>query len=99
MGWQPNYQSEGRIYTKYLLENRAGGKIGILYQNDEYGRDYLKGFKDSLGAKIPIVAEAAYEVSDTTVDSQIIELQGSGADIFFDVYYPQIYRSGGPEGS
>jgi branched-chain amino acid transport system substrate-binding protein len=89
MGWQPNYQSEGRIYAKYLLENRAGGKIGILYQNDEYGRDYLKGFKDGLGAKIPIVAEVAYEVSDATVDSQIIELQGSGADIFFDVTIPK----------
>src|SRR4029077_2015810 len=50
MGWQPNYQSEGRIYAKYLLENRPNGKIGILYQNDEYGRDYLKGFKDGLEA-------------------------------------------------
>jgi branched-chain amino acid transport system substrate-binding protein len=89
MGWQPNYQSEGRIYAEYLHEKRGGGKIGILYQNDEYGRDYLKGLEDGLGEKIPVVAEATYEVSDRTVDSQIIELQGSGADIFFDVTIPK----------
>jgi branched-chain amino acid transport system substrate-binding protein len=89
MGWQPNYQSEGRIYAKYLLEKHPNGKVGVLYQNDDYGKDYLKGLKDGLGGKIPIVAEAPYETSDPTVDSQIINLKASGADIFFNVTTPK----------
>jgi len=89
MGWQPNYQSEGRIYAKYLIEHHADGKIGILYQNDDYGKDYVKGLKDGLGGKVKIVAEAPYETSDPTVDSQIINLQASGADVLFNVTTPK----------
>jgi branched-chain amino acid transport system substrate-binding protein len=89
MGWQPNYQSEGRIYAKYLLEKHPSGKVGVLYQNDDYGKDYLKGLKDGLGGKMPVVAELPYEVSDATVDSQIINLKASGADIFFNVATPK----------
>src|ERR1700756_5056193 len=88
MGWQPPYQSEGRIYAKYLLENHPNGKIGILYQNDDYGKDYVKGLKDGLGGRLKIVAEAPYETADTTVDSQIVTLRASGADILFNVTTP-----------
>ena len=89
MGWQPNYQSEGRIYAKYILKNHPNGKIGILYQNDDYGKDYVKGLKDGLGGKMMIVAELPYEATDPTVDSQIVNLKASGADIFFNVTTPK----------
>lgn len=91
MGWQPNYQSEGRIYAKYILEKHPNGKIGILYQNDDYGKDYLKGMKEGLGAKAAtmIVSELPYEVADPTVDSQIVTLKSKGADIFFNVATPK----------
>jgi branched-chain amino acid transport system substrate-binding protein len=89
MGWQPNYQSEGRIYAKYLLQNHPNGKIGILYQNDDYGKDYVKGLKDGLNGKMQVVAELPYEPADPTVDSQIISLKASGADIFFNVTTPK----------
>jgi branched-chain amino acid transport system substrate-binding protein len=91
MGWQPNYQSEARIYAKYLLEKYPNGKIGILYQNDDYGKDYVKGLKDGLGdkAKTMIVSEQPYETSDPTVDSQVINLKASGADVFFNVTTPK----------
>ena len=82
MGWQPNYQSEAHLYAKYILKNRPAAKIALLYQNDDYGKDYVKGLKDGLGDKAGqmIVAEASYETSDPTVDSQIVTLKGSGAD-------------------
>jgi branched-chain amino acid transport system substrate-binding protein len=89
MGWQPSYQSEAHIYAKYLLEHQPNGKIGILYQNDDYGKDYVKGLKDGLNGKMQIVAELPYETSDPTVDSQIISLKASGADIFFNVTTPK----------
>jgi branched-chain amino acid transport system substrate-binding protein len=89
MGWQPSYQSEAHIYAKYLLEHHPNGKIGILYQNDDYGKDYVKGLKDGLNGKMQIVAELPYETSDPTVDSQIISLKASGADIFFNVTTPK----------
>ena len=89
MGWQPNYQIEGRIYAKYLIQNEPAGKIGILYQNDDYGRDYVKGLKDGLAGKLRIVSELPYEASDATVDSQISSLKASGADVFFDVTTPK----------
>src|SRR5437899_2818994 len=91
MGWQPNYQSESRIYAKYLLKEKPNAKIAILYQNDDYGKDLLKGVKDGLGQKGAkmIVAEASYEVTDPTVDSQIVTLQGSGADTFIDITTPK----------
>ena len=91
MGWQPPYQHESHIYAKYLLQNKPDAKIGILYQNDDFGKDYLKGFKDGLGEKASkmIVAEVSYEASDPTIESQIVTLQASGADVFFDVVIPK----------
>jgi ABC-type branched-subunit amino acid transport system substrate-binding protein len=83
MGWQPNYQGEAQIYAQHILKTKPNAKIGVLYQNDDYGKDYLKGFHDGLGAKKSmIVKEVSYEVSDPTVDSQIVQLQASGADVF-----------------
>ncbi len=91
MGWQPNYQSEGRIYAKYILQEKPGAKIAVLYQNDDYGKDVLKGLKDGLGdkAKTMIVAEAPYETSEATVDSQMVKLKSSGADVFVNVATPK----------
>ena len=79
MGWAPTYQAEARIYAKYLLENKPDGKIAIMYQNDDYGKDYLKGFKDGLGDKAAkmIIAEESYEVSEPTIDGHIVRLQAS----------------------
>jgi branched-chain amino acid transport system substrate-binding protein len=85
MGWQPSYQAEARIYAGYLLKNHPQGKIGILYQNDDFGKDYVKGLKDGLNGKMRIVAEAPYTVTDPTIDSQIINLKASGADVLFNV--------------
>jgi len=91
MGWQPNYQTEAKIYAQYIMKEKPNAKIGVLYQNDDYGKDYLKGLKDGLGAKAKsmIVAEVSYEVADPTVDSQIVQLQASGADVFFNVTTPK----------
>ncbi len=90
MGWQPNYQSEGRIYAKYVLQHKPNAKVGVLYQNDDYGKDYLKGLKEGLGSKAAlIVKEVSYEASDPTVESQIITLQASGADAFFIFAIPK----------
>ena len=90
MGWQPNYQTEARIYAHYILQTRPNAKVALLFQNDDYGKDYLKGFKDGLGDKGRlIVAEASYEVTDATVDSQVLLLQSSGADTFFNITTPK----------
>jgi branched-chain amino acid transport system substrate-binding protein len=90
MGWQPNYQTETTIYAKHILKERPNAKIGVLYQNDDYGKDYLKGLKDGLGDKAKmIVAEVSYEVSDPTIDSQIVQLQGSGADVLVNITTPK----------
>ncbi|TMI98959.1 MAG: ABC transporter substrate-binding protein [Alphaproteobacteria bacterium] len=89
MGWQPNYQSEGRIFAQYILKNHPDGKIGILFQNDDYGKDYVKGLKDGLAGKMMIVAELPFEASDPTVDSQMVSLKASGADIFYNVTTPK----------
>jgi len=89
IGWQPNYQSEGHIYAQHLLKNQPNGKIGILYQNDDYGKDYVRGLKDGLNGKMPIVAELPYETTDPTIDSQILNLRASGADVFFNVTTPK----------
>jgi branched-chain amino acid transport system substrate-binding protein len=90
MGWQPNYQSEAAAYAAHILKTKPDAKIGVLYQNDDYGKDYLKGFHDGLGAKKSmIVKEVSYEVSDPTVDSQIVQLQASGADVFFNITTPK----------
>jgi branched-chain amino acid transport system substrate-binding protein len=90
MGWQPNYQTETTIYAKHILKEKPNAKIGVLYQNDDYGKDYLKGLKDGLGDKAKmIVAEVSYEVSDPTIDSQIVQLQGSGADVLVNITTPK----------
>jgi branched-chain amino acid transport system substrate-binding protein len=91
MGWQPNYQSESRIYAKYILKNMPNAKIAILYQNDDYGKDYVKGLKDGLGAKADtmIVAEESYETTEPTIDSHIVKLKSTGADVFFNVATPK----------
>jgi len=84
IGWQPSYQAEGHIYAKYVLQNKPNARIAVLYQNDDYGKDYVRGLRDGLGAKASlIVKEASYEVTDASIDSQIVTLQGSGADTFF----------------
>ncbi len=90
MGWQPNYQAEAKIYAQHILKTKPDAKIAVLYQNDDYGKDYLKGFHDGLGAKKGmIVREASYEVAEPTVDSQIVQLQASGADVFFNITTPK----------
>jgi len=91
MGWQPNYQSETIIYAKYILKNKPDAKIAVLYQNDDYGKDYLKGFKDGLGAKAAsmIVIEDSYEVSEPTIDSHIVRLKATGADVFINITTPK----------
>ncbi|MFO1268847.1 MAG: ABC transporter substrate-binding protein [Rubrivivax sp.] len=91
MGWQPNYQTETTIYAKHILATRPNAKIAVLYQNDDYGKDYLKGLEDGLGdkAKAMIVARASYETSDPTVDSQVVQLQASGADVFVNITTPK----------
>jgi branched-chain amino acid transport system substrate-binding protein len=89
MGLQPSYQAEARIYAQYLLAHHPGGKIGVLYQNDDYGKDYLTGLTEGLGGKIPIVSAQPYETSDATIDSQMVNLKASGADIFFNVATPK----------
>ena len=92
MGWQPNYQTEGAVTANYLKINKPDAKVAILFQNDDYGKDYVKGFKDALGPSLAakmIVAEESYEVTDPTVDSQVINLKASGADTFFNVAIPK----------
>src|SRR6184192_1973549 len=91
MGWQPNYQSESQIYAKYILKELPNAKIAILYQNDDYGKDYLKGFKDGLGAKAAsmIAIEESYEVSEPTIDSHIVKMKSTGADVFVNITTPK----------
>jgi branched-chain amino acid transport system substrate-binding protein len=90
MGWQPNYQSESRIYAKYILKQLPNAKIAVLYQNDDYGKDYLKGLKDGLGAKASmIVAEESYETTEPSIDDHIVKLKSTGADVFFNVTTPK----------
>ena len=91
MGFNPNYFVEGRIYGQYILKEYPNAKIGILYQNDDLGKDYLNGIKAGLGDKAAkmIVAEASYEVSDPTIDSQILKIKDAGADLFFSATTPK----------
>jgi ABC-type branched-subunit amino acid transport system substrate-binding protein len=91
MGWQPNYQSESRIYAKYLLKEKPDAKIAILYQNDDYGKDYVKGLKDGLGAKAAsmIIAEESYETTEPSVDNHIVKLKSTDANVFFNVTTPK----------
>jgi branched-chain amino acid transport system substrate-binding protein len=90
MGWQPNYQSETQIYAKYILKEKPGTKIAVLYQNDDYGKDYLKGLKDGLGDKASmIIAEESFETTEPTVDNHIVKLKSTGADIFVNISTPK----------
>ena len=90
MGWQPSYGSEGRIYAQHILQTRPGAKIAVLYQNDDTGRDYLNGFRDGLGDRLKmIVAEASYEVTAPTLDSQLLQLRAAGADVLFHQTTPK----------
>ena len=91
MGWQPNYQSESRIYAKYILKEKPNAKIAVLYQNDDYGKDYVKGLKDGLGAKAAsmIIVEESYETSEPSIDGHIVKLKSLNADVFFNVTTPK----------
>jgi branched-chain amino acid transport system substrate-binding protein len=91
MGLQPNYQSEARIYAKYILREKPNAKIAVLYQNDDFGKDYLKGLKDGLGDKAAslIVAEDAYDVTEPTIDSHVIRMRSLNADVFVDIATPK----------
>jgi len=91
IGWQPNYQSEGRIYAAYITKEKPGGKIGVLYQNDDFGKDYVKGLKDGLGdkAKSMVAIEASYETTDPTVDSQVVGMNAAGIDVFVNTAIPK----------
>ena len=91
MGFQPSYQSETQIYAKYILKEKPNAKIAVLYQNDDYGKDYLKGLVDGLGAKAAsmIVAQESYETSEPTINSHIVKLKSSGADVFVDITTPK----------
>jgi branched-chain amino acid transport system substrate-binding protein len=91
IGWQPNYQTEARIFAKQILATKPDAKIGVLYQNDGFGKDYLIGLKDGLGADRAgmVIKEVSYETSEPTVDSQIVTLQGSGADVFLIAATPK----------
>jgi branched-chain amino acid transport system substrate-binding protein len=91
MGWQPNYQTEAKIFAKHILKTKPDAKIGVLYQNDGFGKDYLIGLKDGLGADHAgmVIKEASYETSEPTVDSQIVTLQGSGADVLLIAATPK----------
>jgi len=91
IGFNPNYESEGRLYAQDILRTKPNARIAVLYQNDDYGKDYLKGFMEGLGEKGKglVVKTATYEVTDPTVDSQIVTLQSSGADTFFNITTPK----------
>mgnify|MGYP002713671994 CR=1 FL=1 len=91
IAFNPNYQSEGRIYAKYILANHPNAKIGIFYQNDDLGRDYIAGLKSGLGDKAAsmIVAEVSYELTDPTVDSQIVKLKAASVDLLYDASTPK----------
>jgi branched-chain amino acid transport system substrate-binding protein len=91
MGWQPNYQSETQIYAKYILKEKPAARIAVLFQNDDYGKDYLKGLKDGLGAKAAsmIIAEESYETSEPTIDSHIVKLKSTNADVFVNITTPK----------
>jgi branched-chain amino acid transport system substrate-binding protein len=90
MGWQPSYQVEARIYAKYLLKNKPDAKIGVLYQNDDFGKDYLKGLKDGLGSKASMItAEESYETAEPSIDNHVVKLKSAGVDVFISVTTPK----------
>ncbi|CAN7772256.1 ABC transporter substrate-binding protein [Variovorax sp. LjRoot84] len=91
MAWLPTYHAEGRIYAEHIIKTKPDAKIGVLYQNDDFGKDYLNGLKEGLGARAAqvIVAEASYETSDPTVDSQVVALKAAGANVFVNLASPK----------
>jgi ABC-type branched-subunit amino acid transport system substrate-binding protein len=90
MGWQPSFQSAGRAYAAYILREKPGGRIAVLYQNDDFGKDYLKGVRDGLGNKADMIILApAYEATDPTIDSQVIAMWAAGADVFVNTAIPK----------
>jgi branched-chain amino acid transport system substrate-binding protein len=90
MGWQPSYQSEAHIYAKYLIKEKPDAKIAVLYQNDDFGKDYLKGLKDGLGAKASMItAEESYETTEPSIDGHIVKLKATGADVFISITTPK----------
>ncbi|PIT05866.1 branched-chain amino acid ABC transporter substrate-binding protein [Bradyrhizobium nitroreducens] len=90
MGWQPSYASEARIYAKYIMKEKPDGKIAVLYQNDDFGKDYLKGLKDGLGAKASmIVLQEPYDTSEPAIDEHVVKLKASGADVFISITTPK----------
>ncbi len=91
MGWQPSYRSEGHAYAAYILATKANGKVGVLYQNDDFGKDYLNGVTQGLGdkAKSMLVAVTSYETTDPTVDSQVIDMKSKGVDVFVNCAIPK----------
>lgn len=91
MGFQPSYRAEARIFAKYILQNKPDAKVGVLYQNDDFGKDYLAGLKDVFGEKASklIVAEESYETSEPSIDSHIVRLKDSGADVFVNISTPK----------
>jgi branched-chain amino acid transport system substrate-binding protein len=91
IGWQPSYQVEGRIYGAYILKNYPGKTIGVLYQNDDFGKDYVIGLHEGLGAQADklIIVEASYETTSPTVDSQVVQIKGANPDIFVNIATPK----------
>src|SRR5262249_34391420 len=90
MGFQPDYHTEGAIYAKHILANIQDPKIAVLMQNDDYGKDYWEGFKEGLGKDVDkVIKHVSYEVTDPTVDSQVIQLKDSGANVFFNIATPK----------
>ena len=90
MGFQPNYLSEGRIYAKFILKNHPGARVGVLYQNDDFGKDTVRGLRDGLGDKVAMItAEATYEIADPTIDSQLVKLRAAGVDVLVDIAAPK----------
>ncbi|QPF84544.1 ABC transporter substrate-binding protein [Bradyrhizobium genosp. L] len=90
MGWQPSYQDEARVYAKYIMKQKPDAKVAVLYQNDDFGKDYLKGLKDAFGDKASmIIAEEAYETSEPTIDSRIVKLKAAGADTLISITTPK----------
>ena len=90
MGWQPSYQSEAQIYAKFILKEKPDAKIALFYQNDDFGKDYVKGLKDGLGAKASmIITEESYETTEPSIDSHIVKLKSTGADVFVSITTPK----------
>jgi branched-chain amino acid transport system substrate-binding protein len=90
IGWQPSYQSEARIYAKFLMKEKPDAKVAVLYQNDDFGKDYLKGLKDGFAGKASaIIAEESYEVSEPTIDNHIVKLKATGANVFINITTPK----------